>query len=60
LLPAYAGLLLGFFFDPEGEHDMFLRNVGWVLADCAEEFPLRLKRAFFWSANENVSCPCVN
>jgi hypothetical protein len=55
LLPAHAGLLLGFSFDPEDEGGMFLRNVGWILTDYALQFPVTLKRVFFRSVNENIT-----
>jgi hypothetical protein len=29
----HPGLLLGLFFDPEDEGDMFLRNVDWLSTD---------------------------
>jgi hypothetical protein len=33
--------LLGLFFDPEDRGDMFLRNVGWLSADCMALYPRR-------------------
>jgi hypothetical protein len=29
-----AGFLLGLYFEPEDEGDIFLRNVGWFSKDC--------------------------
>jgi hypothetical protein len=37
LLPAC--LVLGLFFGPEDEGDMFLRNVGWFSTDCMVFYP---------------------
>jgi hypothetical protein len=35
----HSGFLLGLFFDPEHEGDMFLRNVGWLSTDYTVLYP---------------------
>jgi hypothetical protein len=37
----HAGFLLGLFFGPEDEGDMFLRNVGQILTDYTALYPRR-------------------
>jgi hypothetical protein len=37
--------MLGLFFDPEDGSDIFLRNVDWPSADCAELYCRRQKSA---------------
>jgi hypothetical protein len=37
----HAGFLLGLFYNPEDEADMFLRNVGWLPTDYKALYPRR-------------------
>jgi hypothetical protein len=36
-----AGFLLGFFFDPEEEGDVLLRNIGYISTDHTALYPRR-------------------
>jgi hypothetical protein len=37
----HAGFLIALFFDPEGDGEIFLRDVSWILTDDISLYPRR-------------------
>jgi hypothetical protein len=55
----HAGFVLGLFFDPEDEGDMFLRNVGWLLTAYMALYPRRQNSSKTETLGEGETRPLI-